>query len=83
VGRQGNTQRISRSSVVCLFLKKDEKIFADERCAGLQAKNVKKAQKALQERCEACGKASLGQYLGSGKTGGAAGESLYVKSYAY
>ena len=80
MGRQGNTQRISRSSVVCLFLKK---IFADERCAGLQAKNVKKAQKALQERCEACGKASLGQYLGSGKTGGAAGESLYVKSYAY
>ena len=57
MGRQGNTQRISRSSVVCLFLKK---IFADERCAGLQAKNVKKAQKALQERCEACGNASLG-----------------------
>ena len=82
MGRQGNTQRISRSSVVCLFLKKTRR-FSDERCAGLQAKNVKKAQKALQERCEACGKASLGQYLGSGKTGGAAGESLYVKSYAY
>ena len=82
MGRQGNTQRISRNSRLSV-LKKDEKIFADARCAGLQAKNVKKAQKALQERCEACGKASLGQYLGSGKTGGAAGESLYVKSYAY
>lgn len=46
------------------------------------AKNVKKAQDALYERCEANGKASRGEYLGSGKAG-AAGESLYVKSYAY
>lgn len=45
-------------------------------------KNVKKAQDALYERCEANGKASRGEYLGSGKAG-AAGESLYVKSYAY
>ena len=45
-------------------------------------KNVKKAQDALYERCEANGKAALGEYLGSGKAG-AAGESLYVKSYAY
>ena len=46
------------------------------------AKNIKKAQDALYERCEANGKAALGEYLGSGKAG-AAGESLYVKSYAY
>jgi len=44
--------------------------------------NIPAAHAALYERCEANGKASLGQYLGNGKLGSAS-ESLYVKNYAY
>lgn len=47
-----------------------------------KAENIEAAHKALYERCEANGKASLGQYMGNGKLGSGT-ESLYVANYSY